>query len=154
MTLSSEVWPNADTENEKYHPCRMEGNSVVRVELKLSVEPTVGETITGASSGATGVVEEVVTEGAATYAMLTSPTGIDSDTGTAFTSGENLNGSTSGAAFATASQVGLKKSYGRLFPESALVQEDGGYYCKFHHAMKYGPRRRDEARIDVQEEQD
>lgn len=164
MTLSSEVYPIPDVTGEKYRSCRLCGAFVTRVELRFEgtlVEPTVGETLTGQDSGATGIVENVeLVSGsyaagtAAGYIMLTSPTGIDNDTGTSFVDGEDIDGTVSGVGFTYAVGPGLRKSYGRLYPESALVEADGGYYCRFHYDFKYGPRNRDEATIDITEEND
>lgn len=162
MTEASEIWPKVEATGEPYRSCRMCGAKVTRVELKFglgSVAPTVGETLTGGTSGATGVVEEIeLMSGtyaggdASGYIMLTSPTGIDDDTGLSYSAGESINGSTGGVGMMTATYAGLRKVYGRMWPESALVQVDGGYYCRYHHDFKYGPIRRDEARIDIQEE--
>lgn len=109
-----------------------------------SVAPTVGETITGATSGDTAVIDKVgLLSGtyaggdAAGYMELSSPTGYDQDTFEIFSDNEELNGSTSGNSFSTVDHVGSVTSNGTLYPEGDLIEENGKLYCKFHFKWRF-----------------
>ena len=93
------------------------------VEIRFDagkVEPTVAETITGATSGDTGVVAAVVLE-SGTYVgedavgtiSLSSPAGMDAN-GLWGTDDELLNGSSGGDYMMTLNDEGFTKSVGRL----------------------------------------
>lgn len=61
-------YPNTSFEGARYRECRIHGPLIKQVELRItsgSVEPTVGETVTGATSGDTGVVTSVHLESGA-----------------------------------------------------------------------------------------
>ena len=123
--------------------CQICGTTLDRVEVlynTASVEPTVGETITGATSGDTGVVEENV-HYMGTYAggdatgviVLKNYTGASE--GECFSSAEHLNGSTAGNNFATTTQAGAVKKSGIMWPRNQMARIDGKLYCKVHAKM-------------------
>ena len=132
------------------------------VELKFengSVEPTYGETITGVTSGHTGVVDSSMTISgtyaggdAVGYIMLTNPSGIDGDSGDCFEDGENLSGSVGGGSFATADGAGIAKSYGvRLHPREGLIPFRGKTYCQCHFNKRWNKKLEDEAKFKLDE---
>jgi len=146
---------------QKWKECRMCGGVTQWVTLTFdsgSGEPTEDETLTGATSAATGVVEEVILltgswagGDAAGYVELSSPTGIDAETMQAFSDNELINGSTAGDNCMTADGDGNVKNTGILHPKGNMVFKNGGWYCKWHYAMKYGDERLDEYRPDLSE---
>ena len=131
---------------EPRRPCVLCGGFFQQVEIRFdsgSVEPTEGETITGATSGDTGVVDEVVLE-SGTYAggdaagtiSLNTATGVDSN-GLWGTDDEALNGSTGGDDMMTLNDNGFQKSYGRLWPVSQMFFRDGKWYCAGHYRFRF-----------------
>lgn len=110
-----------------------------------SIEPTVGETITGATSGSSGVLETVYLR-SGTYAggdaagclELTSATGYERENYTMFQDNEALNGSTSGADFCTAAGAGSVIINGVLYPQEDMVEYMGQWYCRPHFEWKFG----------------
>jgi hypothetical protein len=124
-----------------------------------SVAPKVGETVTGATTGDTGVID-TVTLSSGTYAggdavgviVLTSISGYSRDTLLVFQDNEALNGSTSGADFATVKGVTGATRNGRLYPEWATVEYNGRRYCRDHFPWKYRREWQDDEKIDLQEE--
>ena len=126
-----------------------------------SVLPTHGETVTGATSGDTMVLDRhVLISG--TYAggdavgVLegTTPSGYDDVLLEIFSDNENLNGSVSGNNFATANHKGAVEVSGRLVPARDLIEYRGKKYCRAHFEFKYGSQFRDEAVIDTSKEGD
>ncbi len=146
---------------EKWKSCRMCGALMKWVDLAFDagkVEPTADETLTGATSGATGIVENVIkTSGtwagqdAAGRIEMSSPTGIDAETLQAFTDNELINGSVAGNYCLTADGAGNAKYTGILHPSSVMVEKDGGWYCKWHYKMKYGKEAIDDWVPDLSE---
>jgi hypothetical protein len=147
--------------------CNFCGSFYHEVELKFdsgSVAPTVGETITGATSTDTGVVDDVeLLSGsyaggdAAGILTLSSPTGCGADITTTTkhdyglwgTDNEALNGSTGGADMMTLNGNGHRKSYGRLWPENQLIFRDGKYWCPEHYKFRYSKQDRLDATFDI-----
>ena len=145
---------------QRYFSCRLcEANKQIKAEIKFdqgTVEPAEDEILTGASSGDKGTVEEVeLLSGswaggdAAGYITMTSPSGIDSD-GHWGTDNEAVTGN-AGAAVVLDGE-GTHKIYGLLYPEGDMVFADGAYYCRWHHAFRFIPKRRDENKIHINEE--
>ena len=132
--------------DEKRRVCVLCHPFYKRVEFRFdsgSVEPTAGETITGATSGDTGKVESVILEsgswanGDATGTVeLSSATGLD-DNGLWGEDDEALNGSTGGNDMMTLNDNGVSKGYGRLWPESQLILRDGKWYCPEHYRFRF-----------------
>lgn len=161
MILSSRPWPRPDLQGEKYRPCVWCGNTSVIYELAFdsgSVAPTVGETLTGATSGDTAVVVSsnlysgTYAGGDAEGAIeLSGGTGVD-DNGYIFSDNETLNGSVGGTNMLTAQGVGSRHVYGRLYPESELTERDGRLYCKEHYAWVFSVKDWCEQTVDVQED--
>ena len=118
----------------KYRFCVRCGASYSAFEMDFasaSAAPTVGETLTGATSGKTATVSSF-TKASGEYTgatargniVVTSPSG-------EFTDGELINGSTGGAAFLTC-RAYIERKYGFRYPDSMLAQHDGKDYCQPH----------------------
>uniref|UniRef100_A0A6M3KZF5 Uncharacterized protein n=1 Tax=viral metagenome TaxID=1070528 RepID=A0A6M3KZF5_9ZZZZ len=154
--------------DEGRRACVLCGPFYHEVEMRFdsggTAEPTVGETFTGASSGDTGVVDEVVLE-SGTYAggdavgtiCLTSPTGVgaEGDSSSQYnygswgTDNETITGSTGGADMMTLNGTGARKSYGRLWPETQLYFRDGKYYCSEHYMFRFRMKTLDETPLFI-----
>lgn len=105
---------------------------------QASVQPTIGETITGGTSGATGVIDDFeLLDGAwdgtgEGYIYLTSPTGMNKRLLSIFSDGEALSGSISGSNFAYADGDGSVLINGLLYPLEDLSEYNGKKYCPKH----------------------
>jgi hypothetical protein len=120
--------------------------------------PAEHETVTGATSLDTGVLDKYVLisgtfagSDAAGVFILTSPTGYDAANLEIFTSGELLNGSTAGNSFAKVNRTGAVQITGRLIPGCDLVTYEGKDYCKAHFQFKFARTWQDEAEVDYNE---
>jgi hypothetical protein len=119
-----------------------------------AVAPTVGETLTGATSGDTGVVKEVALY-SGTYAggdatgriLLETITGWDNLQYSLYDVGESITGSTGGSSMMVVYN-GTVKVNNRLSPEGETVMIDGVRYCKFHYELRFPIRYLYEATID------
>jgi len=117
------------------------------------------ETLTGATSGDTGVVDKVtVTSGtwaggdAAGYVDLVTPTGADTDTGDIFEDDELINGSVSGAGAVTANGDGIYQTNGILYPKKDMIFYRGLWVCRCHFEWYWQRKFWDvENQIDVAE---
>jgi hypothetical protein len=124
--------------NVKWDYCAACGLAWTQHEIDFAtatVAPTVGETLTGVTSGKTATVSSVSlmngTYGAGTARgtiVVNSPSG-------EFTDGEVMNGSTAGAAFATC-RCYKDRDYGIKYPEHALGEFRGKRYCRSHLKTK------------------
>ena len=132
---------------EKWDFCCLCGAKQTRVLVHFdsgSVSPTHGETVTGATSGDTMVMDNYVLI-SGTYAggdaagvfEGTSPTGYDDANLEIFQNDENLNGSTSGSNFATVNKIGAVQISGRMIPDSEIVEYNGKKYCRAHFLFKH-----------------
>jgi hypothetical protein len=147
---------------DKWFECCMCGTKRIKFLVHFdsgSVAPTVGETITGATSGDTGVVEGhtvisgTVAGGDAVGVIEgNTPTGHDDINLELFQNDENLNGSVSGDNFATVNGIGAVQISGRLSP--GIVEYQGKYYCRPHFLMKFGNTWLDESKVDTAGEGD
>jgi len=156
MILHPAKYPVAPRRGEKWDECVWCGAKYKWVEVFFdsgSVEPTADETITGDTSEATGVVVEdslVLFSGswaggdAAGVLMLSTPTGIDFDSGDWGEDNETVTGGTGGANMFTLNTAGVRKMFGKLYPESELIERDGKYYCKFHYDWRFRGKDRDD----------
>lgn len=143
---------------EKWDFCHLCGAKQIRALVHFdsgSVTPTHGESVTGATSGDTMTLDNhVLISG--TYAggdavgVLegTSPTGYDDGNLEIFTNDENLNGSTSGANFATVNKIGAVQISGRMIPDSELVDYQGKKYCRAHFKFKYATDFYEDFKVD------
>ncbi len=155
-------WPNPEVENQRYYTCSLCGTAHYEAEIQFtsgSVAPTVGETLTGATSTDTGVVAVVdLISGsyaggdAAGYITMTSPTGYDSVQGTVFSDTETVNGSTGGTNILTVNHDGILKQYGTFYAEGDMVEKDGKRYCRWHYQWRYPKDALLEYPVDVEEE--
>jgi len=109
--------------------------------------------LTGATSGDTGVVTEVVLESgsyaggdAAGVVVMDSATGADSD-GVCFSDNELVNGSVGGSNIFTANLDGIVKSQGLPYLEGETVVYNGKRYCLEHYRFVSGP---DNMKYDLQ----
>jgi len=156
-----------DNRGEKWNDCYRCGTKYKHAEVFFdsgSVEPTVGETFTGATSADTGVVVDTAlytgsySGGDATGVVtLSTLTGVskDSDTmiETVFQDNEELNGGTGGDSMMTVDGTPQVNKYGRLYPESEQVIFRGRRYCSAH-AMSIIPNTlSDELHLDVTEDE-
>lgn len=148
-------------QGDHYEACHTCGPLAYRVVLHFdsgSVAPTVGETVTGATSTNTGVVDSVTLTGG-TYAggdatgviILTSPTGYNRDTSVIFSDNEAVNGSTSGDNFATVNGAHGVTFDGRLYPRRELIEYRGLKYCASHFHWLFAREWQDEAKVTVNE---
>ena len=146
---------------EKWDECVMCGARRIRVLVHFdsgSVEPTYGETVTGATTGDTMVMDRYVLI-SGTYAggdavgvfEGTSPTGYNDIALEIFQNDENLNGSTSGDNFATVNKVGAIQVSGRLVPVPELIEYRGKKYCREHFRFKFEHDWIDEEKMDNKE---
>lgn len=109
-----------------------------------NAEPVAGETITGATSGASGVVEDYeLLEGAwdgtgQGYIYLSSPQGYNRRLLSVFEDGESLNGSVSGSGFAVADGDGSLLVNGLFYPLEDLCEHEGKRYCPKHITLFIG----------------
>jgi len=147
-------------EDAKYYSCTLCGGKHSRVEFWFdsgSVEPTEDETLTGGTSGATGVVvTHTLHKGTFAGGDAEGTVEMDACTGISdresFEADETIAGSTGGADMMTTASVGSEKVYGRLYPEWAIAVYKGKKYCIEHY--NYVSRKREErdAEIDITEE--
>lgn len=151
MTIELSRAKPSDRLGEKWRPCVLCQPKHKDAEVFFdsgSVEPTVGETLTGATSADTGVVVDTQlydgswadgdAEGVVTLTTLTG-TSTDSDTlvETVFQDNENLNGSTAGDNCMTVDGTPQVNKYGRLYPQGQMVYRDGQWFCNAHAHYRY-----------------
>jgi hypothetical protein len=145
---------------EKWYDCRLCPKDETLLELKYdagSSLPVVGETLTGGTSGDTGVVDEIETilsgswagGDAAGYIWLSAVTGKD-ESDRAFDDNEAITGS-AGAALVADGTGTTKRSGGIKHPRHAIVEKDGQYYCAYHYRQKFGDEGTDEP-LDLSED--
>jgi hypothetical protein len=118
-------------------------------------EPTVGDTLTGATTGDTGVVSEVILRSgawasgtAAGTIIMTSGTGVDDDSMSSFKDNENITNTTAGNTVGKTEGVGILKRTGFYYPSEDLIEVDGQHYCRKHYLLKFPKKFLDEMDID------
>jgi hypothetical protein len=137
-----------DYENAGWRSCIVCGTAEFKGIVYFdsgSVEPAAGETVTGATSGDTGVIEAVYLR-SGTYAggdaagclELTSATGYERENWTMFQDNEALNGSTSGDDFSTVAGIGSVVVNGVLYPQDDMIEYQGQWYCRPHFEWRFG----------------
>ena len=147
----------------KRYPCTLCGARYKRVEFWFdsgSVEPTVGETLTGATSGDTGaVVSSTLHSGTFAGGDAEGTVELSGCTGVsdrfAFEEDEAISrGDATGtdADIMTTDSVGSEKVYGRLYPEWNLATYQGKKYCipHYHYVSRKNYER--DAEINITEE--
>ena len=149
-----------DNDGHKWRSCILCDTSHTRVYLKFdsgSVLPVTDETLTGDTSGDTGVVTDVTLLSgswaggdAKGFVEMKTDTGTDSD-GQCLSDDETVTGSTGGSNILTADGNGQKKKYGRLYPESDLVFYDGSWFCRPHFGYRYRYKFQKEADYNIEE---
>jgi hypothetical protein len=150
--------PNLSARGERWFSCQICGPPLRQIHLNFtsgSAEPEEDEVLTGATSGATGVVVEAfLVSGtwaggdAAGYVTLSSGTGVDSEDKDWGTEDEPVNGSEGGTNILTMSTA-WEYTSGILYPESMIRERDGRYWCLEHYDAKYIPQDRDEIVMDL-----
>lgn len=151
-------------EHSKWKPCRLCTTKWVTAELKFdsgSVEPTVDETLTGATSENTGVVTEVedLISGswaggdAAGYLHMDTLVGDDPEQYSIFSDNELINGGTAGDNCLTVDGQGNVKIWAILWPKRMLTKFRGFYYCPEHAKFRMRPILRDEDKLIIKEDE-
>jgi len=153
-------------EHSKWKACRLCTTRWKTCELKYTSSgkttvPVEDETLTGASSGHTGVVVEVETPlsgtwaggDAAGYLTVDTLVGDDLEQGTIFEDDEAINGSTAGDDCLTADGTGIVKVWAVMWPKSQMVKFRGFWYCNEHAGFRMRPILRDEGKITITEEE-
>lgn len=148
---------------KKWYVCRQCGSAYNEVDIPYKLgtaTPTVGQTITGVTSGATAVVNNIkLVSGtwsgtAAGTIRGTSPSAFDFDTGhwgyVHPTTGVGEVVTSSTGSF-TLDGYGHKKSYGRYYPEGEVVENDGYYLCLAHDQARHSFRDKDEIDANISE---
>jgi hypothetical protein len=153
MQPQAEVYPVSGSLGNRNRACKVHGNLNKQVELRItsgSVAPTVGETLTGATSGDTGVVVLVQLESgswaggdAVAAVVINNHTGVDADTGEWGSTTETINGSTGGTNMMTRF-VAPEQSIGIIFPESSMVFHENAWYCIDCYRRKFVKKYLDE----------
>lgn len=148
--------------NSKWEACYLCGPLKIWAMLYFdsgSVEPTEGETLTGATSGDTGVVSDwSLLSGswaggdAAGFVYLESPTGYDYMDLLVFDDDELINGSTGGSNMLTANGDGYVQKSGCLYPQESLTEADGHKFCAEHYRFRYDKKSIDETVLESGEE--
>jgi hypothetical protein len=122
-----------------------------------SVEPQVGETLTGGTSKRTGVVEQVFkTTGtwaggdAEGVVQMTTPAGYDSMYLILFTDGETVTGSL-GASFVEDGDGSVLVS-GKQYSRNQVVVYNGKQYCRPHFEYMWRKRLISDSHIDINED--
>ncbi len=144
---------------QRWRACRLCGPSYSHAEIMFvtgSVEPVVGEVLTGGTSAHYGTVVSVELESGSWAAgtadgrvELSGVSGFNEDR-ECFADGETITGST--AAALVADEPGWEQVYGILHPENEMTKaEDGYWYCSPHYESKFGGAAIDAAKIDVNE---
>jgi hypothetical protein len=155
-----EFYPTSAYTEHRYRECVQCGMSEYLATLDFlggSVAPTIGETLTGATSADTGVVLEV-SLWSGTYAggdaagriLLETITGWDRLQYSIFDEAELVTGSTGGAGMMTVDN-GTVKVNSRLSPEGETAVVDGVRYCRFHYDLRFPKKYLAEAVLDLDE---
>ena len=155
-----------ENRGEKYYSCVLCGQAYKMAEVWFdsgSTAPTADETLTGATSTDTGVVVDyqlhsgtfaggdavgVVTLKTLTGTSMSTSTYVE----TVFQDNENLNGSTAGDNCMTVNGTPQVMKYGRLYPESQIVEFRGKKYCRPHFQAYWKNRLIDEQPMDISED--
>jgi len=153
----------SENRGDKWVSCDICGPGYLYARLRFtsgSVEPTLGETLTGADSGATGVVNRVHLE-SGSYAdgdatgevLLVDVTGFNLRQWECFYAEEQINGSTGGVDMMTAEadHNGILSRQGRIYPERETVLYKGKRYCLSHYHQMVPKRQLDETKVDITE---
>ena len=149
--------------HEKWKACRLCTTRWVTAELKFdsgSTLPVVGETLTGATSGDTGVVTEIETllsgtwaGDAAGYLHVDTLSGDDPEQYSIFSDDELINGSIGLTDMLTADGQGNVKIWAVLYPKRLMVKWRGHWYCQWHAPFRMRPILRDEEKLIITEEE-
>lgn len=162
-------WPEhsrfGDNEDDRWYECVACGKLRKRVTIKFisgGTEPQEDETLTGAASGDTGVVDEVEKVSgtwaggdAAGYVYLKDYTGADEESFRAFQADESINGSVGGNGLITVdSYQPWVTFYGRMYREGDTAVYQGKRYCLGHYGSFIDKEKLDEVRLQGLHERD
>lgn len=151
--------------HEKWKTCVMCSIEDRTCELKYdsggTTEPSVGETLTGATSGDTGVVTVVQTLISGTWAggdavgyiTLDTLTGYDGEQLTMFEDNEAINGSSAGDNCLTANGEGQVNIDGIFYPRSLRIKYKGKWMCVWHYRFRIKLEELDKQKIDTREDE-
>jgi hypothetical protein len=149
--------------NDRWRTCHYCGPVTYKAVISFdsgSVEPTADETLTGATSGSTGIVSQVILDSgswaggnAAGQILLTSVTGYDLEGHEIFSDNEAINGSTAGDDCATVNGVGSLVVDGLLYPESEMVFYRGTWHCAPHFKYVWRHEFIDETKINLNDKE-
>lgn len=173
MTLKIRYpWPTKN--HSAYGTCTLCGPKLVQFELRFdqgSVAPVAGETLTGGSSGHTGVVathtispngtDQTVTDlyletgtwaggNAAGFIVLNSCTGVtedDEDGRYCFEDNEAITGG-SGATL-VADDVAVEKVLMIPWPKEMLYKYEGKWYCPYHFEFRSRRKEIDKSKLSA-----
>jgi hypothetical protein len=152
---------NPKDAGEKWDECCMCGSRRYSALVHFysgRVAPTIGEKITGLTSGDTCIVEDYKLI-SGTYAggdavgiiIGNTPTGYDNINLEVFHKDEELDGSISGVNMANATRHGAVQIAGRLIADGDLITYRGKKYCSQHFTYKFEHDWLDEVKIDRDE---
>lgn len=171
--IKPKFYRNTDR-NERWYSCEICGTDHKTVELMFisgTAEPSIGDVLTGDTSGHSGTVSKVTVwtpsngqwdgdESATGIIELTSPSGLRSQTAdtnpfTMFTLSEEINNTTTAAdnvMSCHATILGAGKQYGRFHPESRIIKYRGKKYCREHFTFRFEREWNEEEKIDIKED--
>lgn len=138
---------------EKYRACVLCDQRRTESEFHYnsgSTEPTVGETLTGATSSETGVFVSL-TRTSGSWAGGNAAGSIIISSAGDIVADENINGSTGGSNMLTAITNKRDITTGQLWPMSHIVEYEGKYYCREHFKWRYRKKFLDEYIPDIDE---
>ena len=123
-----------------------------------TVQPQVGEVLSGVTTGRTGIVSAVFLEsgawdgtGAGTIQMI-SPTGFDGMDLILFLDGEVITGSIGGAGLVATDGDAWVTVSGKMYHRQQVVVYNGQKFCLPHFRYRYYHRFIDQAKIDLPED--
>lgn len=120
----------------RWRSCYRCGLSYTQYEILFKnggVAATVGETLTGQTSGKTAIVESVALAGGSYAGANASGTVVVTSPSGDFTEGELIDGSTGGSTMFTCGCYRDTRN-GFLYPETQLAEYEGKEYCLEHYA--------------------
>ena len=155
---------------QRWYTCEICGTDNVNVDLMFvsgSTEPSIGDVLTGNTSGHYGTVVTVRLHSgswaggdAEGLIDLSNPSGLRSQTAdttpfTMFTLSEQINNTTTVTSNVMSCHdtfLGAGKQYGRFHPEGDVIKYRGKTWCRWHFNYRFEREWREDERIDIQED--
>lgn len=131
-------WPETKHVDARRRYCCLCGQAYAQDEMffkSATAQPSVSETLTGATSGATATISGASLLSGSYADGTANGTIILEDVNGTFEDGELINGSVSGNGFLVCHYY-AKKRYGLSYPETQLIPYGGKEYCPFHFKAK------------------